>query len=115
REGKPVRVVQAGERIVARLEDEDGFPGGGEHVRDGGATRAAADDAEVEARELAVPEDRVVCAPPHPHEGPRRVVRVTIVSSMLSPAAESGLGTTVPRGPSSSGSAVDTGCAGSSR
>src|SRR5207247_2830121 len=109
-QGKPRRVVEARERVRARLEYEHVLARRRQRVRGGPAARAAPDDAEVEAREAAVPEDVVVSpVAGHAQSGAKIPVRAMIVSCTFSASGVIGRGAAT-----SSGLGVDMGWSGRS-
>ncbi len=109
-QGKPRRVVEARERVRARLQHEHVLARSRQHVRRRPAAGAAPDDAEVEAGEAVVPEDLVFrLAAGHAQSVPKMRVKAMIVSWTLLAAALIG------RGPlTSSGLGVDMGWSGRS-
>jgi len=108
-EGKARGVVEARERVRARLEHEHVFVRGRQYVRRRPAAGTAPDDAEVEAREAAVPEHVVFRLAGHAQSVPKMRVKAMIVSWTRLASALIG------RGPlSSSGFGVDMGWSGRS-
>src|SRR5262249_18069381 len=99
----------------ARLEHDDVLAGLGEDVRHRRAARAAADDADVEAREPPVAENGVFGPAHSGHVMPSELLKGTTASSIACPLGPSGSGRRLPPGPTASGSGPVTGCPGRER